>query len=183
MRNSRSAAAAATCRAVALTGRPAARASRRLEEVREREAQVPAEWRALEGWDAVRVEPGVEAVDVGAAAIDRAVTVETRRSRTDVTLFTVDASDSLPIPGKGVGVAAAAAHGRANHVDRAVGHSCDTEQASSPWQPQASEDERSGLVAVVGVELASRRPAPGWWVLGVPSPDGGPAKRDRGPDS
>ena len=70
MRNSGSAAAAATCRAVALTGRAAARAPRRLEEVREREAQVAAEGRALEGWDAVGVEPGVEAVDVGAAAVD-----------------------------------------------------------------------------------------------------------------
>jgi hypothetical protein len=37
-----------------------------LEEIRERDAQVAAERRALEGWDAVGVEPDVEAVDVGA---------------------------------------------------------------------------------------------------------------------
>ena len=36
-------------------------------------------------------------------------------------------------PLKALGVAAPTAHGGANHVDRAVGHSCYTEQTSSTW--------------------------------------------------
>lgn len=150
MRNCISSSAAATRRSMVGSGSSAARALGWLEKVWKGLTKVPAEGRALEGGNAVGVKPGVEAVDVGAAAVDRAVAVEAGGAGPDVPLFTVDAGDSIPAAGEGVGAPAATAEGRANHVDRAVGHRWYTEQTHRPWQPP-----RPGRLKDPGVGPAS----------------------------
>jgi hypothetical protein len=83
---------------------------------------VAPERRSLESRNAVGVQPGVEAVDVRAAALDHAVAVETGGAGADVALLAVGAADGFPVAGEGVAVPASAAEGGADHVHRAVGH-------------------------------------------------------------
>ena len=84
---------------------------------------MPAEGRALECGNAVGVKPDVEALDVGAAAVDRPVAVKARGPSPDVSRFAVDAADGIPVPRESVGAPSATANRRANHMHQAVGHS------------------------------------------------------------
>ena len=83
-----------------------------------------AERGAPEGGDAVGVELGVEAVNVGAgaAAVDGPVAVKAGGRGANVPLFTVPAGHGVPAPGERVGSPSAPADGRSNHVHGAVGH-------------------------------------------------------------
>jgi hypothetical protein len=104
------------------SGSSAARAFGRLEKVGKGLAKVPAEGRALERGNAVGAEPSVETVDVGAAAMDRAVAVEAGGTGADVPLFTIDAGDSLPVAGEAVAAAAAPADRSSDHVNGSGHH-------------------------------------------------------------
>jgi hypothetical protein len=84
-----------------------------MEEVRKGLAEVSSQWGPLESGDAVCVEPRIEPVNVGAAAIDGPVAVQAGRWTTDATLFAVMIANSSPVARQTVASSRASAEGGA----------------------------------------------------------------------